>query len=74
MNFSIAFFFCKGGPQPLTWATRIKVAIGAIGDLLFSHEAEHPVIDRGFKASNKLLNGLCLELWSLVCYGVLLKK
>ncbi|KAL0296920.1 UNVERIFIED_CONTAM: putative serine/threonine-protein kinase PBL3 [Sesamum radiatum] len=47
----------RRGPQPLTWATRIKVAIGAARGLSFLHEAEEQVIYRDFKASNILLDG-----------------
>ncbi|CAL5355106.1 unnamed protein product [Camellia sinensis] len=44
------------GPQPLPWATRIKVAIGAARGLSFLHDAEAQVIYRDFKASNILLD------------------
>ncbi|GER41436.1 protein kinase superfamily protein [Striga asiatica] len=47
----------RRGAQPLTWATRIKVAIGAARGLSFLHEAEEQVIYRDFKASNILLDG-----------------
>ncbi|KAL3654210.1 putative serine/threonine-protein kinase pbl3 [Castilleja foliolosa] len=47
----------RRGPQPLTWATRIKVAIGAARGLSFLHDAEEQVIYRDFKASNILLDG-----------------
>ncbi|KAG6426298.1 hypothetical protein SASPL_110520 [Salvia splendens] len=56
--------FCvpfTGGPQPLSWATRIKVAIGAARGLSFLHEAEEQVIYRDFKASNILLDGVGVE-------------
>ncbi|KAA8529453.1 hypothetical protein F0562_033748 [Nyssa sinensis] len=46
----------RKGPQPLSWATRIKVAIGAARGLSFLHDAEAPVIYRDFKASNILLD------------------
>ncbi|CAL9093247.1 probable serine/threonine-protein kinase PBL3 isoform X1 [Musa acuminata AAA Group] len=42
--------------QPLSWATRIKVAIGAARGLTFLHDAESQVIYRDFKASNILLD------------------
>lgn len=58
-----AFAFCfPGGPQPLSWATRIKVAIGAAKGLSFLHEAEEQVIYRDFKASNILLDGVWSKL------------
>ncbi|CAK9137100.1 unnamed protein product [Ilex paraguariensis] len=44
----------RRGPQPLSWATRIKVAIGAARGLSFLHEEQ--VIYRDFKASNILLD------------------
>ncbi|KAL6513869.1 putative serine/threonine-protein kinase pbl3 [Orobanche hederae] len=47
----------RRGPQPLTWATRIEVAIGAARGLSFLHDAEEQVIYRDFKASNILLDG-----------------
>ncbi|KAL3824154.1 hypothetical protein ACJIZ3_020183 [Penstemon smallii] len=47
----------RRGPQPLAWATRIKVAIDAARGLSFLHEAEEQVIYRDFKASNILLDG-----------------
>ncbi|KAM7484339.1 hypothetical protein LguiA_000348 [Lonicera macranthoides] len=46
----------RRGPQPLSWATRIKVAIGAAKGLSFLHDAESQVIYRDFKASNILLD------------------
>ncbi|XP_031100388.1 probable serine/threonine-protein kinase PBL3 [Ipomoea triloba] len=46
----------RRGPQPLNWATRIKVAIGAARGLAFLHDAKEQVIYRDFKASNILLD------------------
>lgn len=46
----------RRGPQPLPWATRLKVAIGAARGLAFLHDAEEQVIYRDFKASNILLD------------------
>ncbi|XP_057530641.1 probable serine/threonine-protein kinase PBL3 [Amaranthus tricolor] len=46
----------RRGPQPVSWATRIKVAIGAAKGLSFLHDAESQVIYRDFKASNILLD------------------
>ncbi|KAI5058176.1 hypothetical protein GOP47_0026346 [Adiantum capillus-veneris] len=42
--------------QPLSWATRLKIAIGAARGLTFLHDAQRPVIYRDFKASNILLD------------------
>ncbi|KAL8161526.1 hypothetical protein V2J09_013015 [Rumex salicifolius] len=46
--------FTFRGSKPLSWATRIKVAVGAAKGLSFLHDA--PVIYRDFKASNILLD------------------
>ncbi|KAL1806346.1 hypothetical protein ACET3Z_029414 [Daucus carota] len=46
----------RRGAQPLSWATRIKVAIGAARGLSFLHDAEEQVIYRDFKAANILLD------------------
>ncbi|CAN1187865.1 Probable serine/threonine-protein kinase PBL3 [Linum perenne] len=46
----------RRGPQPLPWAVRMKVAIGAARGLSFLHDAESQVIYRDFKASNILLD------------------
>ncbi|XP_026666411.1 probable serine/threonine-protein kinase PBL3 isoform X2 [Phoenix dactylifera] len=46
----------RRGSQPLPWAIRIKVAIGAARGLSFLHDAESQVIYRDFKASNILLD------------------
>lgn len=47
----------RRGPQPLSWAVRIKVAIGAARGLAFLHDEKSQVIYRDFKASNILLDG-----------------
>ena len=44
--------------QALSWAIRMKVALGAAKGLTFLHEAEKPVIFRDFKASNILLDSV----------------
>lgn len=56
--FDVVFWF-SGGPQPLSWAVRIKVAIGAARGLAFLHDEKSQVIYRDFKASNILLDGVC---------------
>ncbi|XP_027362499.1 probable serine/threonine-protein kinase PIX13 [Abrus precatorius] len=43
--------------EPLSWDTRIKIAIGAARGLAFLHTSEKQVIYRDFKASNILLDG-----------------
>ncbi|GLT98385.1 hypothetical protein SLE2022_158920 [Rubroshorea leprosula] len=46
----------RRGPEPLSWAVRMKVAIGAARGLSFLHDAKSQVIYRDFKASNILLD------------------
>ncbi|KAJ0256982.1 serine/threonine-protein kinase PBL2 [Hirschfeldia incana] len=46
----------RRGAQPLTWAVRMKVAVGAAKGLTFLHEAKSQVIYRDFKAANILLD------------------
>lgn len=43
--------------EPLSWNTRIKIAIGAARGLAFLHDSAQQVIYRDFKASNILLDG-----------------
>ncbi|KAK4485786.1 hypothetical protein RD792_008433 [Penstemon davidsonii] len=63
--FSVFEFAMKGslenhlfrrGHQSLSWATRIKVAIGAARALSFLHDMETQVTHRGFKTADILLD------------------
>ncbi|XP_073131144.1 probable serine/threonine-protein kinase PBL3 [Henckelia pumila] len=56
--------------QPLSWGTRMKVAIGAARGLSFLHEAEEQVIYRDFKASNILLDGEFNAKFKLSDFGL----
>ncbi|MFS7936185.1 putative protein kinase RLK-Pelle-RLCK-VIIa-2 family [Helianthus anomalus] len=51
----------RRGPQPLPWATRLKVVIGAARGLAFLHDEKDKVIYRDFKASNILLDSVPLK-------------
>ncbi|KAH0855495.1 hypothetical protein HID58_007956, partial [Brassica napus] len=56
-RFQTRFWYrCGRGAQPLTWAIRMKVAIGAAKGLTFLHDAKSQVIYRDFKAANILLD------------------
>ncbi|XP_076951257.1 putative serine/threonine-protein kinase PIX13 [Bidens hawaiensis] len=47
----------KKGAEPLSWSTRIKIAVGAAQGLAFLHNTEKTVIYRDFKSANILLDG-----------------
>lgn len=44
---------------PLSWAARMKIALGAARGLAYLHESEKPIIYRDFKTSNILLDKVC---------------
>ncbi|KAG6432497.1 hypothetical protein SASPL_104074 [Salvia splendens] len=46
----------KEATVPLSWSTRMMIALGAAKGLAFLHNAERPVIYRDFKTSNILLD------------------
>nr|GFA94769.1 probable serine/threonine-protein kinase PIX13 [Tanacetum cinerariifolium] len=47
----------REGAEPLSWCTRIKVAMGAAQGLAFLHSTENNVIYRDTKPSNILFDG-----------------
>ncbi|KAG5039471.1 hypothetical protein JHK85_011947 [Glycine max] len=55
-NRSLEDHIFRKGTQPLPWATRVKIAIGAAQGLSFLHDSKQQIIYRDFKASNILLD------------------
>lgn len=53
---SLEHHLFRKATAPLSWATRMMIALGAAKGLAFLHNAERPVIYRDFKTSNILLD------------------
>lgn len=53
------FFIYAEGVQPISWITRINIAIGVARGLAFLHSLDANVIYRDLKASNILLDSVC---------------
>jgi serine/threonine protein kinase len=58
--YSLLFFPVSAeGVQPISWMTRINIAIGVARGLAFLHSLDANVIYRDLKASNILLDSVC---------------
>ena len=51
-------FFYLGGMQPISWNTRVNIAIDVARGLSFLHNLENQVIFRDLKSSNVLLDSV----------------
>ena len=58
----VAFLWHSEATVPLSWTTRMMIALGAAKGLAFLHNAERPVIYRDFKTSNILLDSVSICL------------
>jgi len=59
-SYSLLFFPVSAeGVQPISWMTRINIAIGVARGLAFLHSLDANVIYRDLKASNILLDSVC---------------
>ncbi|KAL2944286.1 putative serine/threonine-protein kinase PBL3 [Bienertia sinuspersici] len=59
---------------PLSWTTRIKVAVGAAKGLDFLHSTKTKVVYRDFKSSNILLDEQIIDVYLLIlCWNLMLK-
>lgn len=59
--YSLLFFFpvSAEGVQPISWMTRISIAVGVARGLAFLHSLDANVIYRDLKAANILLDSVC---------------
>jgi serine/threonine protein kinase len=72
-SFVFLFWLGNSNLEPLSWNTRLKIAIDAARGLAFLHSSEKQIIYRDFKASNILLN-VVSHFWliSLLYVGLIL--
>lgn len=55
----MSLFHSAEGVQPISWATRMSIAIDVAHGLSFLHSLDPSVIYRDLKASNILLDSVC---------------
>lgn len=58
------------GVQPISWMTRISIAVGVARGLAFLHSLDANVIYRDLKASNILLDSVCYTENLTCVFGV----